>query len=348
MRMPGMDGAALLKEVQQRYPQVVRIVLSGQADEASVLRSLGATHQYLSKPCDPETLKQTLQRACAVRRLLDESALKQVVSQVGALPSPPSVYVALVNECQSANGSVRRVADLVAQDIGMTAQVLHLVNSAFFGRRRRISDPLQAVQVLGLNTLRALVLSAEVFEAFDVKPAPGFSLEAVQAHCLATSACARLIAASEGCGEEMAGDATIAALLHEAGTLILAGRLPARYAEVLALAASRSIGVTEAEQELLGATHAGIGAYLLGLWALPDPVVEAVAYHKTPALCAHAALSPLTIVHAAEAIIAETAPILSDPRHAEPDPDYLERLGLADRYFRWQARWHREQELTST
>ena len=89
MRMPGMDGAELLDEVKRRHPHVVRIVLSGQADQASVLRSLGSTHQYLSKPCDPETLKQTLVRACAVRMLLADDALKQVVSQLGSLPSLP-------------------------------------------------------------------------------------------------------------------------------------------------------------------------------------------------------------------------------------------------------------------
>jgi response regulator RpfG family c-di-GMP phosphodiesterase len=216
MRMPGMDGAALLGEVQRRYPQTVRVILSGHADHASTLRSVGSTHQYLAKPCDPDVLRATLERACGVRRLLADCALSTVVSAIGALPSLPSVYVALVSECEAADGSLQKVADVIGQDIAMTAQVLHLVNSAFFGRRRRISDALQAVQLLGLDTLKALVLSAHVFATFDAQAVPGFSLTSVQTHCAATSACARLIAVAEGCAEEVVVDTTIAALLHEA------------------------------------------------------------------------------------------------------------------------------------
>ena len=121
MRMPGMDGAELLDEVKRRHPHVVRIVLSGQADQASVLRSLGSTHQYLSKPCDPETLKQTLVRACAVRMLLADDALKQVVSQLGSLPSLPTTYVALLDECRAPDASVIKVADAISQDMAKPA-----------------------------------------------------------------------------------------------------------------------------------------------------------------------------------------------------------------------------------
>jgi HD-like signal output (HDOD) protein/CheY-like chemotaxis protein len=335
MRMPGMDGAALLGEVQRRYPQIVRVVLSGQSDQTAILRSLGSTHQYLAKPCDPDTLRRTLERACAVRRLLADCALKKVVSQIGMLPSLPDVYVALVNECQAPDGSVRKVADVIAGDLAMTAQVLHLVNSAFFGQVRRISDPLQAVQLLGLNTIKSLVLSAQVFMAFKPGTVPGFSLEAVQAHCLATSACAGLIARAERCSPEIAADASGAALLIETGSLVLAARSPVQYGEALRLVEARSLSLTEAEQEVFGATHAEVGAYLLGLWALPDPVVEAVAYHHTPGHCAHRAVSPLTIVHAAESIVRPAVAGM-------PDRDYFEQLGLADHLAVWQERWGRE------
>jgi HD-like signal output (HDOD) protein/ActR/RegA family two-component response regulator len=335
MRMPGMDGAELLAEVQRRYPQIVRVVLSGQSDQVAILRSLGSTHQYLAKPCDPDTLKRTLERACGVRRLLADCALKKVVSQIGVLPSLPDVYVALVNECQTPDGSVRKVADIIAGDLAMTAQVLHLVNSAFFGQMRRISEPLQAVQILGLNTIKSLVLSAQVFMAFKPGKVPGFSLEAVQIHCLAASACARIIATAERCSPEVTADASGAALLLETGILVLAARSPVQYGEALRLAAARSLSLVEAEQEVFGATHAEVGAYLLGLWALPDPIVEAVAYHHAPGRCAHRAVSPLTIVHAAESIVRPAVAGM-------PDTDYLEQLGLADRLPVWQERWGRE------
>ena len=179
-----------------------------------MLRSLGSTHQYLSKPCDPETLKQTLVRACAVRMLLADDALKQVVSQLGSLPSLPTTYVVLLDECRAADASVIKVADAISQDMAMTAKVLQMANSAFFGRRRRVSDPLQAVQLLGLNTVKALVLSAYAFGEYEKRGrTPGFSLERLQAHSVMTGAFARVIAAAERAPEQMLDDASVAALL---------------------------------------------------------------------------------------------------------------------------------------
>jgi DNA-binding NtrC family response regulator len=92
MRMPGMDGVQLLTEVMQRSPGVVRIVLSGQADEESMLRALAATHQYLMKPCDPDTLKSAVASATAARSLLSDTALTGLVTEIQTLPSPPSVF----------------------------------------------------------------------------------------------------------------------------------------------------------------------------------------------------------------------------------------------------------------
>ena len=90
MRMPGMDGAALLKQVMHRHPKTVRIVLSGQADREEILRAVGPIHQYLSKPCDAETIKATLTRACALDGLLPDDHLKELISKMETLPSLPS------------------------------------------------------------------------------------------------------------------------------------------------------------------------------------------------------------------------------------------------------------------
>ena len=323
MRMPGMDGAELLDEVKRRHPHVVRIVLSGQADQASVLRSLGSTHQYLSKPCDPETLKQTLVRACAVRMLLADDALKQVVSQLGSLPSLPTTYVVLLDECRAADASVLKVADAISQDMAMTAKVLQMANSAFFGRRRRVSDPLQAVQLLGLNTVKALVLSAYAFGEYEKRATtPGFSMERLQAHSVMTGAFARVIAAAERAPEQMLDDASVAALLHDIGRLILAATLPAKYGRALALAAERDIPIQDAEMEIFGATHAEVGAYLLGLWALPDAVVEAVAYHHAPRRCVNQQWSALTLIHVANSLASELETSDAVPKHTGLDAEY--------------------------
>ena len=117
MRMPGMDGAELLTRVMKQHPQMVRLVLSGHSHAESVLRSVGPAHQYLSKPCDAETLKTTVGRALALQRLLSNETMRQVVSKMDSLPSLPSFYDEVLAELRSNNASIARIA-IVEQAAG--------------------------------------------------------------------------------------------------------------------------------------------------------------------------------------------------------------------------------------
>ena len=255
--------------------------------------------------------------------LLADDKLKQVVSQLGSLPSLPTTYVLLLEECRSVDASVLKIADVISQDMAMTAKVLQMANSAFFGRRRRVSDPLQAVQLLGLNTVKALVLSAYAFGVYERRArTPGFSFERLQAHSVMTGAFARVIAAAERTPEQMLDDASVAALLHDIGRLILAATLPTEYGRALDLAAARDIPIPDAEMEVFGATHAEVGAYLLGLWALPDAVVEAVAYHHAPRRCVNQQWSALTLIHLANSLASEGEKAGALPAHSGLDAEY--------------------------
>jgi len=93
MRMPNMDGAQLLTEVMQRHPEVIRIVLSGQANQEVVMKAVGPTHQYLAKPCDPESLKALVSQTSALRGLLTDATLKGLVASMKSLPSLPPASV---------------------------------------------------------------------------------------------------------------------------------------------------------------------------------------------------------------------------------------------------------------
>ena len=157
MRMPGMDGAELLERVKQQFSRTVRMVLSGQSDRDTIFRSTKPTHQYFSKPCDAEELKQKLIRALALRDVLDNPKLMQWVSQVETVPSLPSLCQSLRSLLASPAASIAAVADIVVQDMGMTAKLLQLVNSAFLGVAERGSDPRRAASVIGIDNLRALV-----------------------------------------------------------------------------------------------------------------------------------------------------------------------------------------------
>jgi DNA-binding NtrC family response regulator len=151
MRMPGMDGAQLLNEVRERFPQTVRMVLSGQCDREAILNSVGPTHQYLSKPCDAEQLRSKIGQAFALRDLLENPVVQKVVSQLKDIPSLPALYQQILEELRSRDPSPAKVGKLIAKDMGMTAKTLQLVNSAFFGLRCHVSNPVQAANLLGLG-----------------------------------------------------------------------------------------------------------------------------------------------------------------------------------------------------
>jgi HD-like signal output (HDOD) protein/CheY-like chemotaxis protein len=334
MMMPEMDGAELLTEVSKRHPNTVRIVLSGHADREAVLRLVGPAHQYLSKPCDAEELRNAVASAFALRDLLSNERLKQLATRIKSLPTLPALYQQLTDELRKEDASMQQIGEIISHDIGMTAKILQLVNSAFFGLPQPISNPAEAVMYLGLSTVRALVLSLQVFSQFKNPPLPGFSLDALANHCWIAAVLARRIARAEGADMKMMDQCFLAGLLHDIGRIILADGLPEQYAKVWSDTRQRRLPIWQAEQAEFGATHADVGAYLLGLWALPNPIVEAVALQHCPSVCLAKEFSPLTAVHVASAFAHE-----KDGDAAESifiDMDYLTKLGLADRLAEWR------------
>ncbi|MFQ5753214.1 MAG: response regulator, partial [bacterium] len=166
MRMPGMDGAELLNEVMQRYPDIVRIILSGQASKEEIIKSIGPTHQYLPKPCDAEKLKATIARAFAQHDLLKDRKLKELVSRMKSLPSLPSLYLELQKELQSLEVTMAKVGEIISKDVGMTAKILQLINSAYFGLPVHVSSAVHAAKLLGPEIIKSLVLSVQIFSMF--------------------------------------------------------------------------------------------------------------------------------------------------------------------------------------
>ena len=114
MRMPGMNGAELLTEVLKKFPKTVRLILSGHADRDLVLKCVGSTHQYLSKPCNPDELKSAIRRAGNLDQSLRDKSLGQLISRMDRLPSIPSLYVAIVEKLQDPDCGISDIGDIVA------------------------------------------------------------------------------------------------------------------------------------------------------------------------------------------------------------------------------------------
>ncbi len=337
MRMPGMNGAQLLSEVMERHPQTARIILSGYAEQENVAKCVGAAHQFLMKPCDLETLKSALLGVCALDVFLRNEKLKALVANMTVLPSVPSVYFRVLKELQSPMARLETIAEIVSTDPGMTAKLLQLVNSAFFGISRSISNPAEAVQLLGIATVRSLALSIHAFGVFEQPKAASFSLARVWNHSLGTGLAAKTIAQIASGEAHLADETFISGLLHDLGKLMLSSNRASEYQQAADLARQRNLTICEAEQEIFGATHADIGAYLLGLWGLPVPIVEGVALHHTPLKSVTRTFSPLTAVHVANVLQHESNPQPEEAVLSKLDENYLAELGLKDELPKWRT-----------
>lgn len=337
MRMPGMDGAALLHEVKERYPALARVVLSGHADPDALHRALPVAHQFLSKPCDAEVLRVVIERACNLQAMLADETIRRTIGKLDKLPSVPRTYLQLTDALSRPNVGLADLAAIVEQDPAMSAKVLQLVNSAYFGLPRQMTSIRQAVLYLGTDVLRGLALTADVFAAADLLDLDDFSLDHLQQSSLLTARLASKFLDDKARSES----AFTAAIVHDVGQLVLAMGLPSSYAGVHRSAEAVRRPVHEVEREVFGTTHAEIGAYLLGVWGLPFPIVEAVAYHHAPGLVTEGARDVIGAVHVADVLVHEAQGI--DPELIPPiDLTFLQSAGLRAALPGWRAIADRE------
>jgi len=327
MRMPGMDGAALLQIVQRQSPATIRIVLSGHADRDGVMRSLPVAHQFLSKPCEAADLYAVIERAGALHTLLDSERLRRAVGRIDALPSAPDAYWALTRAMLQANVSAQDIAGIVEQDPAMSAKVLQLINSAYFSLAHETTSIHSAVTYLGLDLLKGLALTSQVFALAERQPA-GLSLEAVQRRSLISARIAKRCVVDPALAEE----AFTIGIVHDIGHIILALAFPREYATVTAAAHHSGVPSHHTEKAVFGVSHTEAGAYLLGIWGLPFRIVETVAYHHAPSLMSEGSVEMLAAVHVAGAFVdGETS-----DAPAALDLPFLRSAGLVDELPKWR------------
>ena len=336
MRMPGMNGLEFLNEVKKRYPHIIRIVLSGQADKEVIIQSIGPIHQYLSKPCDPNKLKLILSQACSIHELLAEEKLKKIVSQMEYLPSLPAYYNELTNELQSESATLKSVGKIISKDIGMSAKILQMVNSAFFGIRTHVSSPERAVMLLGLEIVSALALSSHVFKQFDKVTIEGLSLDSLWNHCMTVGSFAKHICKKQITDQKTADFCFIAGLLHDVGKIVLAANVPDTYTSLLMNMKEKKSRIVDKEFEVFGVTHEKIGAYLMGLWGFNDSIIEALTFHHNPMNNISKEFIPLTAVYIANIIEHELFPERTMGVVPEIDKEYIKKLNLTDKIPIWR------------
>lgn len=336
MRMPQMTGAELLNIVKDRYPWVVRIVLSGHSDINLVIKSVLPAHQFLSKPCEPDKLELVINRAMDLSSIINNKRVKALITRLDTIPTIPSLYQELVDELNKEEPELSRVGETIAADMAMSAKVLKLVNSSFFGISRKVTSPAQSVRMLGLNIIKALVLYEHIFTVYEDAPKEELFLQELWAHSLSCANLASLFSLQHNPQDkDMAATALIGGMLHDLGKMILACNFPREYKKVLSTAKESGRLLWDVETQLFGTTHAEVGAYLMGLWGLPQPVVEAIAFHHFP-LAPTTEFRPVTAVYAANILEASSGYHDRTMVQQAVDFDYIGKLGLVENWKAWE------------
>lgn len=340
LQMPGMNGAELLEQVHLHYPATARIALSAHAGEDLMRRALSVTHRFMAKPVDADKLMATVREACAAHAIVPDERLRALIGGCETLPSSPTLYVELSRVAASESADARAVAEVIMRDMAMSAKLLQLVNSAFFGIEQRVSSVERTVALLGFTQVKALVLSEQIFQTLrPAKPMTQMTLDRLWRHSLRIAEMARGIARLEKQTGDRPDQAFMAGLLHDIGLLVLASRQTEALDEICRDVHERDLPLHALEQERWGICHADVGAFLLQLWGLPPRIVEAVRAHHTPMDVDYNGICALTAVHVADALEGEVqrqrTPRGDDLFAGKLDHAYLERAGLTGHLPMW-------------
>jgi HD-like signal output (HDOD) protein len=331
--LPGTSGVALLEKVKEQHPATIRIALTSPAERGATNGALAVAHRCLSKPCDADALRTAIERTYELHGFLDDPAIRAVVGKMSRLPSVPRTYREIIRLTSERDASIAEIGRVVQQDPAMTAKILQLVNSAYFGLAQPMTSINQAVTYLGVELLKGLVLTADVFASAESAGMGGLSLVRLQRYALQAARLARMFLDDPKQGEE----AFTASLVRDVGTIVLASGLPEPYREIAREVRRVRRPVQEVELERLGVTHAEIGAYLLGMWGLPWTIVEAVAYHHQPRAKRDGRHDVLAAVHVADALLEAAWATENDSPPTEIDVAFIEEAGFASELPHWRA-----------
>lgn len=275
LQMPEMSGSELLQRVAHRSPSTARVVVSGYPDELTVAKCLTAGHRYFTKPFNPVTLIQSVSALCQAREAVASDKIRQVVGRIEALPTPSETYLQMVRAFNSSTTQISEIAEILGREPSLSAKLLQMVNSTMFGASHRIISLEESIQRIGLGALKALILATHVFDHFFQTPSFKPKLQKIWTHCGKVAHRARQIAQDQSWPAEACEESFFAGLLHDVGRVVMV-TCPEVERRALFPEYALEHDDLSAQFALSHTIDAEAGAYLLSLWGIPDPVVNAV------------------------------------------------------------------------
>ncbi len=338
MMMPGMRGNELLKTVSELYPATVRMILSGYADEETLKSGLEVAHQYLSKPCTADVLREAIAQIFKIQACVRNPRIVAGIGDASHLPSLPKIYHEINKAIADENTTTQDLAEIFARDMVLSAKLLQLVNSPYFGLNRAVSNLTDAINLIGIKKLNNLVLSVHVKNAFPItSPQTERYMEYLWEDAGRVAELARLIALSENQQEDRPDQAYLGGLLHNMGLLIFLSRGGNKLELLMERVISTDTPVCDLETAIFGFHRSEAAAYVLSLWKIPPRIIESILLQNHPCESDYNGVNALTAVHVAACLLRPS--VMKDyDRLFEMsiDTDYLKRINKLDRLSDWQ------------
>lgn len=304
MRMPGMTGSQLLLEVQKRWPSSARIILSGQTDQADLDAGLGAIHQFLQKPCDGDVLRAAIDSIREMTATLHCPELQRIVSGLTSLPVVTRVLGELTDALNDERAGSEEISRIVQRDIGLSAKIIQMANSAFFGLFRRVTTLTEAVTLLGAGGIRALAIANHLFERLGQDEACGPDIARLWSASVEIGGEAARASAEGGHPNSVRDQAMLAGMLSLVGRAAIAKGIPQKFAQARARSAASQIPLYAAEAIDCGAAQHVVGSFALRLWGFDESITQSVLHQVEPsAATGIGAGHPLPFVHAARCVV---------------------------------------------
>jgi HD-like signal output (HDOD) protein len=331
MRMPGMDGADLLTHVSKRHPEVARVVLSGHTEPEAAIKVAVAGHRFLNKPSDADSVTSVIEQLTATTSHGHATEVRRIAGAVRSLPTLPDHVDRLAEILCAPDVDLHRAIRAASNDIGLTAKLLQLSNSEFFGARARVASVESVVNNLGLQTIQALVGAGQVlWSSVEWGPDVERALGVTWRHGVAT---AYLVGSMASPAHRPYAQA--AALLQDVG----------RFAALASAGGDSGAAVDPTEPGSCPVPDRDVGVELLHLWGLPRPIITAVAERDARHQPSPAGLGVTGAVRAAHLLLQSTA---SREPTAGTDEDELALLLAHPQLVAQAADWRQLAEDAST
>ncbi|MEM9160515.1 MAG: HDOD domain-containing protein, partial [Verrucomicrobiota bacterium] len=334
--MPQLNGIELLKAVEQKRPQVERFIVADPEEKDILDAGIGSSFHFLPKPCSGDFLISEIQRALAIESWLGNKRTKEIVGKMGEFPSLPPMYLKVMNALNSKNASAANIGKAIASDLAISAKIMQVVNSSYFGLDAKVSDITHAVSILGIDTVKNLVLAIQVFGKLGKSKDQLALTDQLWHHSMSVATAAKRIMQYETGDRKLAEEAYTAGLFHDIGKLVMINAVSDEFESARKLARKKGIPLWQAESETIGCTHADTGAYLLGRWGMPVNVVEAASLHHEPVNTFGSTFSHLAAVHAANALTWENHFGSDSNPEAQADERFITEIGRSQSWAAWQ------------